>query len=507
MSAITFEPAQASSGQAVVGKVTLSRAVATGGVTVPLRSPDGSSLRLPSSVSVPAGANFVNFNITAPVVTQLRTIGVEAPLGGVVQAGFLRVEPAPLAIASFTLPAEIFSEGTAGQGRITLNRPLTRNFSDPITLASDNANVTVNATVLGRSGDTVITFPVTVRNIPAGSPSVPFKISATLGDSVKSATSKALGRQVLVDRVAVPPAQSVVSGQNPTEGQVFLSVASLEPTEVILLSSSLHLEVPATVKVPANQVMATFPVTGKGLATGAASVTAVLSARLNGGNQRIVNVIVRSPEALVARVEAPATILSDAPPQNGQVTLEGPSQSATSVALRSNFQPLRVPASVVIPAGQTVGIFPISASGIAEGARPFSGTISASTPVPGSAVRTASVSVTAPPPSITIRELAFTPPGPLTAPSSTTGNVTLSGPAPAGGTRVFVGVVQGHSFTSVSPNAVTIPAGATTGQFQVHVTTDIRSDASRTPMDAGLSCISTNIGSQVGVRSCVSVGK
>jgi hypothetical protein len=72
---------------------------------------------------------------------------------------------------------------------------------------------------------------------------------------------------------------------------------------------------------------------------------------------------------------------------------------------------------------------------------------------------------------------------------------------------VFIGVVQGHSFTSVSPNSVTVAAGATTARFQVNVTTDIRSDASGTPMDAGLGCISTRIGAQTGVRACISVGK
>jgi len=507
VSSITFEPAQVTSGQAATGKVTLSRAAAVGGVSVPLQSPDASILRLPASVSVSAGSTFTNFKVIAPTVTQPRNIAVQAPLGGIVPFGVLRVEPAPLEITALMLPAEVVSEGPAGQGRITLNRPVNTTFSDPITLSSDNANVTVNASVVGRSGNTVITFPITVRNIPAGAPSVPFKIRANLGTSVKSATSNAVGRQVVVDRIAVPPTQSVVSGQDPKEGQVYLNIASLEPLEVLLTSSSPNLEVPATVKVPANQIMATFPVIGTGLATGAPSVTAALGARLEGGTQRTVNVSVRSPDALVARVEAPATILSDGPPQSGRVTLEGPSQSVTSVALRSNFQQLSVPTSVAIPAGQTVGTFALSASGLAEGMRPISATISASTPVPGSAVRTATVSVTAPPPSITIRELAFSPAGPLSAPSSTTGTVTLSAPAPAGGTSVFIGVVQGHSFTSVSPNSVTVAAGATTARFQVNVTTDIRSDASGTPMDAGLGCISTRIGAQTGVRACISVGK
>lgn len=105
VASVAFEPATVKSGQTTVGALTLGRTAAFGGVTVPLRSPDSALLRLPATVTVPAGSTSVTFNLTGPAVTQNRVFSVEAPLGGIAPVRRqLLVEPPPLAITSMTLP-------------------------------------------------------------------------------------------------------------------------------------------------------------------------------------------------------------------------------------------------------------------------------------------------------------------------------------------------------------------------------------------------------------------
>ncbi len=225
------------------------------------------------------------------------------------------------------------------------------------------------------------------------------------------------------------------------------------------------------------------------------------------GVARTASVRVSSPNPVVASLTVPSKIQSGDPAQTGQVTLAEPSKTDTSVSLRSTLQNLRVPASISIPAGQTTGSFSLTASGLPEGGPPVTSTISAATPFPGSPIKTATVTVTTPAPAVTVSSVSFSPPGPLRAPASTTGTVTLSGPAPAAGTTVFVAVVQGFSFTSVSPASVFIPGGSTTGTFQIQLTANFLSDGTNTPMTSGLACAGARIGAQAPVRGCVSAGK
>jgi len=504
VASVRFDPATITSGQTAVCTVTLSRAAGFGGLVVPLRTLDPSLLPLPGSVTVAAGASSVTFPVQGPALTQERRLAVEARLGGVAPSGALRVTPAPLALTAITLPAQVFADEAAASGQVTFNRAVGTVFSEPITLTADNANVVVSERILARNGDSMARFNISGRNVPAGAPPATVRITATLGSSSQSATTSLVGRRVLLTTVSVSNG-AVASGQT-ASAQVSLNTASAQPVTVALTSSSASLSVPASVTVPAGQTSGDFTVSGASMAIGAPVVAASVTATL-GNTSRTASVRVTSPNPVVASLSVPATVRSDEPAPTGQVTLAAPSQTDTAVSLQSSLQNLRVPATLTIPAGQTSGSFTLTASGLLEGAPPISATISAVTPFPASPAQRASVSVTAPPPSITIRSVSMTPPGPLRAPASTTGTVTLSSPAPSGGTTVFLGVVQGRSFTSVAPASIVIPAGSSTGDFQVAVTTNILSDASNTPMDAGLGCIGARIGVQASSRACVGVGK
>ena len=145
----------------------------------------------------------------------------------------------------------------------------------------------------------------------------------------------------------------------------------------------------------------------------------------------------------------------------GTVTLSGPAPSAgAQVTLSSsNTTAARVPSSVTVAAGATSATFTVSTSAVAA-----STTVTISATYSG-ATRSASLTVTpAPPPPPTVSSLTLNPANVFGGQSST-GTVTLTGPAPAGGAQVFLSSNNGAARV---PSSVMVPAGATSATFTVN---------------------------------------
>jgi hypothetical protein len=144
----------------------------------------------------------------------------------------------------------------------------------------------------------------------------------------------------------------------------------------------------------------------------------------------------------------------------GTVTLSGaaPTGGAT-VALSSSNGAASVPSSVFIPAGATSATFTVSTSAVAA-----STTVTIFATYSGT-TQSASLTVTpAPPPPPTLSSLTLNPENVFGGQSST-GTVTLTGPAPAGGAQVFLSSSNGAARV---PSSVTVPAGATGATFTVN---------------------------------------
>jgi subtilase family protein len=143
-----------------------------------------------------------------------------------------------------------------------------------------------------------------------------------------------------------------------------------------------------------------------------------------------------------------ALVLSSPAPGGGMVFAL--SSSNTSVAT--------VPASVTIAAGSTAAAFQVATKTTGSSTAV---TISASS---SGVTQTAALTVTpAPPPGTrSLTSLSFNP-NPVTGGSSSTGAVTLSGPAPSGG--ALVSLSSSNSAVVPVPPSVTIPAGATGASF------------------------------------------
>ena len=145
----------------------------------------------------------------------------------------------------------------------------------------------------------------------------------------------------------------------------------------------------------------------------------------------------------------------------GTVTLSGPAPAGgAQVALSSsNTAAATVPSSVTVPAGATSATFTVSTSVVTASAAV---TISAAY---GGATRTASLAVTpAAPPPPTLASLGLNPTS-VTGGNSSTGTVTLSGAAPAGGAQVVLS--SSNTAAATVPSSVTVPAGATSATFTV----------------------------------------
>src|SRR5467141_4002872 len=143
----------------------------------------------------------------------------------------------------------------------------------------------------------------------------------------------------------------------------------------------------------------------------------------------------------------------------GTVALSGPAPTGgAQVALSSNNGAASVPPSVTIAAGATSATFAVTTTAVASSTTV---TISAAY---GGVTDTASPTVTAaPPPPPTLSSLSLNPTS-VAGGNSSTGTVTLSGPAPTGDAQVALS--SNNAAASVLPS-MTIAAGATSATFVV----------------------------------------
>jgi hypothetical protein len=146
----------------------------------------------------------------------------------------------------------------------------------------------------------------------------------------------------------------------------------------------------------------------------------------------------------------------------GTVTLSGPAPSggAQVTLSSSNTMAARVPSSVTVAAGATSATFAVSTSAVAS-----STSVAISATYSG-ATKTASLTVTpATPPSSTLSSLTLNPSSVIGGAQFSTGTVTLSGPAPAGGAQVMLSSNNGAASV---PSSVIVPAGASNATFRVN---------------------------------------
>jgi hypothetical protein len=279
-SALTLNQSAVVGGTTAQGTITLEAPAPKGGVSVALTS-NNSVIKIPSSVTVPAGATSASFPVSTSAVSASTPAQIQADPGTNYSAT-LWVDPAPTAgPLSVTLnPTSVYG-GTTSQGTVTLSSPAPSGGT-VVTLSSSNTAVaTVPTSVTIPPGSTSTTFTASTSDVS-------FQTLVTFTASASGVTESA----TLKVNPAPSPATiasftlnpTSVHGGNTSQGTVTLTeLAPSGGTVVTLTSSNTGVAtVPASVTVPAGAQSATFTVSTNKLSS---STSVRISASAGGVTQ------------------------------------------------------------------------------------------------------------------------------------------------------------------------------------------------------------------------------
>jgi len=447
------------SGDTDMCSVSLSIPAPTGGQVVQLTSSYPTGMTVPASVTVPAGASSLALNspgsttgllagnVTAPSIVTLTAFLPSTPKV-MVTTTITVVSVNNLTLTSFTVTSSI-AQGALPQTISSIKRSggtVTATLGSALTLNGGNGFGMVNVAgvsdpsfdgmflVLMGSGTTQLTWAQTGPN-------------ASSGGGLATALA-AIGTVTL-------------SSPGPPQG-IPINLMSSDPSVQFLNGP--------TVTVPQNATTASFPITATPVM---ALTTVTLTASVNFSTSTLTLIVVPPPmltgialnqNTVVGGNSVVGTVtLATVAPQSGvAVTLCAgpacPAQSSSNLA--------QIPATITVPSGSSSIIFSITTLPVTT---PQCGsgcnvTIMASI---GASSQQVVLTITPPPPDL--RLLFFNPPT-VTSGLVSTGTVTLTAPAPAGGVLVLL---ASNSATVTVPASVLVPAGSTSATFPARAATGV----------------------------------
>ena len=403
---------------------------------------------VPAFATIPASTEFGGFAITTSAVTTRTVVTITVTGGGVTRSADLVVHPSLPTLTGFTVSPTSVQGGTSATGTVTLDSAA----------PAGGLGVSLSSSLPGSAS-----VPATVT-VPAGATSASFTVTTFPVDNTTAQLTATLGNTTLFAALSITPASSVtltsltlspitlVGGASST-GTVRLSAAAPTGGAVVSLSdNSAAASEPASVTVPAGSTSRTFTVTTSAVS----SPTAVnISGSFGGGTA--------SATLTVNPLAAP--------------TLQTPADTATGVAQSVAFNWTDVTNAVdyeiqvddtsaivapfvanqiVIVSQASIGALPaqqlwwrVRARNAAGVFGPFSSTFRFT---PTGTSTTASLSTVAVSPTSAVGG------------ASSTGTVTLTAAAPAGGAVV---TLTSSNAAATVPASATIAAGATSATFPV----------------------------------------
>src|SRR6266403_2186132 len=265
-SSLILNPTSVTGGNSSTGTVTLSGPAPTGGAQVTLSSSNTTVARVPSSVTVGAGATSATFTVTTSDVATSTTVTISAAYGGVTKTASLTVTPAPVAPSITAQPVSLTV--TAGQ---TATFSVTASGTAPLRYQWQR-----NGGAIGNATSPGYTTPATSTSDNGA------QFTVVVTHSVVNVTSNAATLTVTppplptVSSLTLNPT-SVVGGLQSSTGTVTLSGPAPAGGATVMLSSSntTVARVPSSVTVPAGATSATFTVNTSGvLLTTSANISA-----------------------------------------------------------------------------------------------------------------------------------------------------------------------------------------------------------------------------------------
>lgn len=167
LSTLSLNGASLIGGQTTTGTVTLTdKAPSSGAVFVNLSSSNAAAASVQTQVGIASGTTSMTFTVTAHPVTAPTAVTITASYGGIAKTASLTVNP--VMISSITLDVSGVAGGKAGPviGTATLNAPAPAG-GVVVTLACNNNNVIVPASVEIDSGQTSNTFSAAAFSVEA----------------------------------------------------------------------------------------------------------------------------------------------------------------------------------------------------------------------------------------------------------------------------------------------------------------------------------------------------
>ena len=418
----------------------------------------------PAQADLAPGSICQGFSVDTLAVASDTTMTIRAQLGTQALTVPLLATATPVAtqVASFFLDPNIVTGGQTSRAMLLINgRAPSNGFT--VTLSNDNptaALVPASVTVPGAADR--VSFDIPTHGVAAD-------VLANLGAQPGDITTRVqlhvrvpVGAPAL-SSVAVTPA-SVVGGSTST-GTVTLSGATSVAAVVTLASNVGAATVPASVTVPAGASTATFVVNTTGVA---ANTVATLSASLGtAGITQLATLTITSGTDPAAAPAAPSLLspANDANPAQ-PVTLDWSDvATATSYEVQIDNSSTIASPFVANPAVTTsqlsIGGLPaqrlwwrvraLNAAGVFG---PFSSTRRFTPQAAPAAPSLSAVAVN---------------PTSVVGPASSTGTVTLTAAAPAGG--AVVTLASSNAAAAGVPASVTVAAGASSASFNVTTTT------------------------------------
>src|SRR5258706_375243 len=160
---LLVNPASCTGGNSSTGTVTLSGAAPSGGAVVTLSSSNTTVARVPSSVTVAAGATSATFALSTSAVVASTTVSISGTYGGATRSASLTVTPVPLpplTLSSLTLsPSSVVGGLQSSTGTVTLTRAAPAGGAI-VALFSSNGAARVPSSVIVPAGASRASFTV-----------------------------------------------------------------------------------------------------------------------------------------------------------------------------------------------------------------------------------------------------------------------------------------------------------------------------------------------------------
>lgn len=443
LSSLTLASTDVVGGNSVTGTVKMNAEAPAGGMAINLTSSE-TAAPVPPSVTIPAGATGVNFDIATAKVSNSKTSTISASLRQVTKSATLNLKL--VSVASLTLSSSDIRPGVPVTATITTDGPGPHSYTisdsagairfvgQQIVSSGTRGTLTLEAAGVGSITPTTITIAGNPARTAQATVHPPEIKTVTVGAFAGDSASRLPGGPAAIVRV-------VLSGPAPDGYDISVTssaaiVAPVRPTFTIdprrnsidlgLTTQPVSADTPVTITVSRGSDtrsvnFSLVPPTGDTILKGATGAPAGLS----GGN-------VNSGYAVRLNAPAPA----------GGIT----------IPLTANL-PNTVPESVTVAAGQlNSNTFDITPPAVSS---PTQLSVSA----PNKVLRTFTI---APP---AVATLSLSSPT-VAGGTEVVASVILNGPAPSGGFPVPIS--SNNTNAATVPSApFSVPAGQTTASFRI----------------------------------------